>query len=459
MSEFEVVGDWWLPGREDRKLPGTLTWSAESGGVLKLIGGVLLDPMEIAERTHRNGTTTIRVKADDLEAAGTYERIYGAAEGRLYTLDESNSIKSVGSGFGNHHYQIVKPSYVFRGHHFPAGAEPEANKITIALDMLEEWVSRSGMEATVTVDHEPADGANLSYEVRAQALPPDSVPLDDGGTLTLRHRVPMPLLTGAGAELKQWFVFSVSYPGVRPTRTLTEVASDLQDLVSIATGRTVAFDTLGFRHPDVYREIPADRPNLLRTYPDGKEYRDIRLWARWTARREPSKKPLRASDLYFTLADLGDLEGVARWLGVARRHGSSLARVMSTRYGGADYLHNTYLSRVAALEGMDTREHGGSAYYRQRIKRCADLAGKVFTELVGDVDAWVTKIKDDRNDMAHHKGVRLDKELAEQYYLSETAYWLYVFCLLRLADAPEVVFEKIEAHEHYRHLKRKSTRP
>jgi hypothetical protein len=52
-------------------------------------------------------------------------------------------------------------------------------------------------------------------------------------------------------------------------------------------------------------------------------------------------------------------------------------------------------------------------------------------------------LKDDRNDMAHHKGIRLDDQFSEQYFMSESAYWLYVFQLLRLMDAPDAVFDQI----------------
>lgn len=41
LDEFEAGGFWWLPGREDRKVPGILTFDQERGGRLTLIGALM----------------------------------------------------------------------------------------------------------------------------------------------------------------------------------------------------------------------------------------------------------------------------------------------------------------------------------------------------------------------------------------------------------------------------------
>jgi hypothetical protein len=57
--------------------------------------------------------------------------------------------------------------------------------------------------------------------------------------------------------------------------------------------------------------------------------------------------------------------------------------------------------------------------------------------LVGDArdqsawHAWATHLRDDRNDMAHNKGIRLNEQPSEQFFLSESVYWLYAFLLPR----------------------------
>ena len=41
-DHYEVRGHWWLPGREDKKIPGDLKFDPESGGTLTLMGALSL---------------------------------------------------------------------------------------------------------------------------------------------------------------------------------------------------------------------------------------------------------------------------------------------------------------------------------------------------------------------------------------------------------------------------------
>lgn len=254
-------------------------------------------------------------------------------------------------------------------------------------------------------------------------------------------------------HLAESFAVAVTHPAPVPVQDLIDTASDIQDLITIAVGRPAAFDSLSLRHPDVYWEAPAV-PGL----PDGaantRYPRPIELRARWTVTAEPPTPPLRAGDLYFTLDQLGGLDGLARWLKAAQRHRSSLGRVMSTRYGQGR-LHDYYLDRLAAIEGMDTIEHGQGSTFRQRILRSAQEAGTLMDSLLsGRQDTWAGQLTKDRNDMAHHKGIRLNDQLSEQYFLSESVYWLYVLRLLRMANAPDAIFDQIAGHRRFAHLKR-----
>ncbi|WP_157571451.1 hypothetical protein [Kocuria rosea] len=58
------------------------------------------------------------------------------------------------------------------------------------------------------------------------------------------------------------------------------------------------------------------------------------------------------------------------------------------------------------------------------------------------MDSWATLVKKNRNTVAHHNAEIADATTA-QIVLGRSAFWLYVFCLLRDVDAPEVVFEKL----------------
>ena len=40
MAEYEVLGEWWLPERAERRLPGRLVVDSAHGVRLTLIGGI-----------------------------------------------------------------------------------------------------------------------------------------------------------------------------------------------------------------------------------------------------------------------------------------------------------------------------------------------------------------------------------------------------------------------------------
>jgi hypothetical protein len=79
------------------------------------------------------------------------------------------------------------------------------------------------------------------------------------------------------------------------------------------------------------------------------------------------------------------------------------------------------------------------------------------TLLGGHEQEWTEQLTKDRNDMAHHKGIRLGEQLSEQYFLSESVYWLYALRLLRMAQVPEAVFQQIAEHRRFAYLKRQLT--
>ncbi|MEV6299842.1 hypothetical protein AB0M02_10605 [Actinoplanes sp. NPDC051861] len=446
MESFEVVGEWWLPEHSDRKLAGRLVVDPVDGSHLTLIGGSLREVTDVATWTHNNGESQAQVSEDDFEVAGSYPRILGEAEGQRYTLEDGVQVNYRGAVFGRGYWQQVNVRSVLRGVHVPDGQAPSATTIILRPAGLNIWVPRSGISGAVAVD-------SREIKVRATPLSADSAPLADGGSVELRHHLGRPEFVEDGLHIAEWFTLAVVRPTPAPLEDLIDSASDLHDLITIATGRPAVFDKLSLRHPDVVRDMSA-LPGVKEAVSDGQLLSPIDLWARWAITANPRAKPLRAADLYFNLEQFGGLPGLARWLDTVRKHRSSLGRVMSTRTGNHGQLHDFYLDRVAAVEGMDTREHGDQIHFRERLLRSARVAGRPMDELLsGHLDAWSRQLTKDRNDMAHHKAVRLTEQLSEQHFLSESVYWLYVLRMLRMAQAPEAVFGQITDNRNFEFLK------
>jgi hypothetical protein len=214
-----------------------------------------------------------------------------------------------------------------------------------------------------------------------------------------------------------------------------ERTSDLQDLVSIAAGRTAEIDGLRFWHPDV--TVGSDEG----TFPQA-----VQFFARWNNRdtsKTPGSMPLH--DLYFSYEQFGGIEGVGRWLDCVAKHRSALGRVVGSRYAKSMYISDRLLNCAAALESFD-RVRGNKGTFKERMERCAILAGDPFQELVHDVDAWIKVVKDHRNDIAH-LGTRVKQSSSSQLFLARSLYWLFVLCMLREVQAPDPVFEQIRKHQ------------
>ena len=92
-DNLEVRGQWWLPGRADRKIPGILTFSPEDGAELSLFGS-LRGMFEEGERTEKEGTVRLSITQAALERSGSYPRLHGDGGGTAYTLQDCLRVRS-----------------------------------------------------------------------------------------------------------------------------------------------------------------------------------------------------------------------------------------------------------------------------------------------------------------------------------------------------------------------------
>ena len=438
MDTLRAAGDWWMPEMADHKVPGVLKYDFSDAGRLTLIGG-LRRPEHLAEpEPMPDGATRITVSQDLIEAAGNYGRLHGECEGKAYTLDGCFQLSSRGKMFGPTNEEVIYVNHVYQGVWFSADDEAAGDTLDFAVDGLSEWVAKSGM--VLTVDHSPAEGEPWA-ELQATPLPDRKAALPGGGEATLSQRLSYSF--GNPASISESFGLRFRYPNTVAVEDLVDAASDIQDLVSIATDRSAQFGPVAVSRPDTV------------DHPGGGSFI---VWSAWTALRKASDKPLRASDLFFSLDDLGGMDGVAEWMKVAEKYRTALGRIMATKYAERMYVSDRFLNRVVALEGFDRIDTGKSTgrAFAASIRRCIDLAGPQFLTLVNDPDKWATELKHHRNELAHHYGRRMRQAAEESLYIGNGAFWLFVFCLLREASVADAVFDKITAHQELQFLARKN---
>ncbi|MEU0103777.1 HEPN domain-containing protein [Streptomyces sp. NPDC006251] len=437
MEPFEGHGHWWLLGNEENKVPGTLKIDSSGGAELYLIGS-LRSFEDFGESTTANGVTTTSFTQESMERSGTYPRIHGLIGTIAYTLEDCFQKRSARNLMGGIPTEVVHVNQVFKNVYYEEDEETVASGISFVPRHLSYWVRKGGLASSIRAPHERQEQeseAEPHISVHGYEVPSDDVTLTDGAELHLRQRL---TLSGDGItskEIKQLYYYRYDAPGLRHMNDLLEVASDLQDLVSVATNRTAQFDEVAFYHPEI-KLIPEKEDSALKP---------IEFIARWNAAvNTPEKVP---NSLVFGYEEFGGMNGVASWLAVAAKHRISLGRVMATRYSKSMPVSDRLLNRAASLESFDRVRNGDSIDFGARMARCANYAGGEFMEMVKNRRKWSKMVKEDRDDIAHNLG--RSRETAEQIFLADSLYWLFILCLLKEAKAPREVFRSIKKYGEY----------
>lgn len=439
MEKLDVDGQWWLPGNEKNPVAGHLSISPEGRVELTLIGA-LDSYLSAGDSSTEDGVTTTHITEDSMDRSGVYQRVLGVADNRAFTLEDNLQVHRQMIGLES---QRIQASQAFRNVHFEGGEPLQFKKVMTDMDWLAFWVGQSGINETHEfVKDDDGSDQHKSITVTVSRVPPQSCPGPKGSVVTLAHGYGIDGNRVTERRLTQDFGFAVEMPTLVPIGELLDQMSDLQDLVSIGTGQIAAYSGVQFFHPNVVHSLPDKDFNVA-----------IDMFARWQVVNERPVKSLNYHEMYFTLGELGGIAGVARWLQVAAANRTALGRVLSTRYSRGMYQSDKMFNCAAALEGYD-RDKNPKGTLAERLRRLAKQAGTPFQTLVGDVGAWVEKLKDARNDAGHHKA-RLFAASTEHLFLSESAYWLFVLCLLKEAQAPQAVFDHIGTHAHYRWLQRR----
>lgn len=416
---FEVRGQWWLPEQEGKKVAGSLIFSPEKGSKLHLIGA--LD--------------------SSMTSSGLYPRIHGLANGSEFTLEDCFRVSFKSNNFHpEDSAESVRVQQVFKGVWFTEPEEPNANQITAKIRYLTQWVGTRGIKTIAPSGDECCEGVRPFTTLQASLHPDSSATLSSGITIRLRHHLKRKAYAGTGQMLLEWYVATLDFPELISTSAAADYMSDVQDLVSIACGRMAEYDEVAFGHPAVGAGH------------DGSTHRkQIQFFVDW-ATRDQSKKPgeIRSSEMYFTFEDLGGMEGVRNWMESAKRHRTTLGRVMASKYRNGLFMEDRIFHRAAAIEAF-ARDRIGYRGVKLpgALAHCCNLAGPEFATLVGDVDEWRKIAKSYRDDIGHHYGRRPNQGGSHKYFLAESLYWLFALCMLRDSAASENVFRKISNHHSW----------
>lgn len=314
-APLTLQGRWWLPDYPEHRVFGNLTWDADEGGTLLLQDE--LRPVVWLDNVLADGSVQ-KYRNDRGEPQRTYPLIYGQVEHRAYTLLDSFRLNAREYD-EDERTEKVHVNRFLEGAWFDDPDELRVDRLVVDMRHLTGWVNRNGLE----VEWPKPDGVDTDVfaVVTAKTLSPFETN-SDGVTLRLTQA-----LGGTGDHVhalgvEQHWALGLCTPEPEPLDVPLKVAHDFQHLVSIAVGHTAQFEKVVLHHPD----LPA---LSLAGTPLGAMRHNVNYYVRWSNRTVP-RGPAKTDDMYFTLDDLGGIDGVGRWLAVAANYRTELSRVMAT---------------------------------------------------------------------------------------------------------------------------------
>lgn len=430
MEAFEAPGRWWLPGNPNDRLSGTLVCDDDGNVMLKLIGAFA----GVANDVKVTSGITIRQPDGD-----SYTRLLGQSGGDLYTLDNCFR-RRYDPLRGETSEQIIVVGQALRGAHFDAGEAFEFNSLTIRLAGMQYWVQRGAIDQTSRWAEDQTSGNLDRHSLTVEPMRPRHFKGPHDLTVTLSQSTGW---TGDGfthKTLSQDFPITIRSEKLVTLDVLMAEASAVQDLVSIGLGRVAAFTQVTVARTDVTELIVPD---------SGPVPLPMDLIAPWTLQAEEGLRPPYFPR--FALPQLGDVAGIERWLLATAPHRSALARAMRPHYSRGSFVGEAFFAAASAIEAYD-RECGNSGSYLSRLKRTACAAGPSFADLVGDVAKWSSKVKDLRNEVAHHD-LAIDGAARAHFFFGRSAHLCLVFALLNDAKAPEATFKTFTAHKDFKWIR------
>jgi hypothetical protein len=344
-----------------------------------------------------------------------------------------------GGGGGRQQFSV---SRIVEGVHYKSDEQIMVEELVVGFTGLLEWVRPAGVEMAINYSEQVGFS---SFKLTSKRIPEDVIQIHDG-EVAIEHDVRNIEHRLEGYSLRQAVRAAFRFRSAMEIDDALDYASDLQDLLTIGTDRIVGFDDVSFRHADFDVDVG-----------NGRTFREsATLHAKWRVRVPGDQTTREPDDMAFTYDDLGGSSGLEQWFVMAHTFRSQIGRVVNSRYNESMFLQDVLLARMASLESLDKAQSGGSITLAARLDRLIGYAGQPFRALFGSgadggsMTVWRDKAKDQRNDAAHHLGRNLRSDIAELYFVSEAAYWLFVICILRICSAPPAVFDRIQANRRFR---------
>ena len=315
-EEYKKSGYFWLPGHEEKKIPGTLTINDGGNTQLEVVG-LFDDSIEAL-----NGD-------DDLS------RIIGHVENDGFVTLEDCFYTNKNIGFGGISKSKVLVNKVLSGAAWDKDEKVTFNTLSFSVDCLDGWVGISGINVDTDLDYKTA---TISYE------PPEalSYALDNGMELKLCFAYTLPgFPTLQEAKITQRAYFKIISSELRELSEFTILAYKITNLMCFAMNGTVSMKTLSATSNEIKRN---NIPQPIKIYYQSIPYTE----------KEPTKTRY---DMLFSFRTIQDNAGQIfnNWINAYDFLSPALGLYFSTKTGAQKYLDGKFLALAQGLETYHRR--------------------------------------------------------------------------------------------------------
>lgn len=443
MNAFDYVGEWWLADNQANSRVGTLSFSADKGIELELIGSFAHEPMDILTQTR----------------PVFYPTILGLTkEGRFVTLVDSTGMGMTISFPGIPTQKLrCKTAYIGKHHLASDDTKRKFSKATVEFTYLADWIGQTGFHE----DHILENGKLSEYHITYKH--PGTIDASVSNTsITANYFFETRLNTDNDKAYHQRVVLQLQRTeALSLEEWLNQFVTPLQNLISLATDRPNAIVAL-FVADGLAEDVSQDSIERGVHLPLEVVFHQV-----YQDRSEV--KHIFDQDMIFSVRDLEmDFSSLlVKWLEVSSVLYTVCNLYFSTRYNPGAYIEPRFLSVVQAVELYHRVRIGSTVFseeefqqrkkkildsipeeYRdwvrdqlavsnearlsQRVTELYELTKDVTGQLYGNKEAFVKLVRDTRNYYTHY-GSQLSSKAAHGvslYWLTEALSYMLIRCFL-----------------------------
>jgi hypothetical protein len=395
-KELNTTGTWWLPSNPEMRIPGTLKFSTEEGGVLSLHGC-------FDEKTTMLNPSVI---------------LGASTKGKRLTLCECFETKrSVSSGLST---STFYSNLMLIGAHFPSREGIRFRNFSVNYTRLDEWMNASAFKIS-----EPERG-HLTVEYTQPKS--HEIQIDDGLRIVIEFRYTPPgfYRVQTQATVKHRPYVTIVPADEKGLDYFLDLIYDIQNFLTLSAMEPV--------YPE--RIVGGTEASKFKVG-DHVSYEPVELLFR-QFERVRSHAVLRG-DLLISFEDIYHQlrESFANWIGTRELLGSVRDLYFGTLYNPGAYLQHQFLSLAQALESYHRirvrSEELPQEEHVQRVKRILDAAGEgdrkwleeklrwsneltfrtrlkelfhgladTVPSVIGDPDKFAGQVADTRNYLTHY---------------------------------------------------------